>query len=297
MWSIFDHIRLLSRWDRAVGLNRALHSAVEQGNLVFDAGCGSGILSLLAVRHGASKVIGIDHDPVDLALDLAEENKLSDYIVYIQADLRKLMLEEYLGKVDVLIAMIYNNDPRRDELQSSIIYDLQKKYLKPQGRILPDRVRYLAYACDWPAYDIQTQLFRLERDIAEMQGRYELSFNSLTPWLRKQVDIKFFPVRNFQNGRIGGSEKISLSIPVLFCEVDYYKNLCSYPSSFTIDIASPGRLNAIVWIQELWYRDILVFSNETLSYVLNAKTVKPGDMVTAAIDDEWRESNIIKLLP
>jgi hypothetical protein len=192
--------------------------------------------------------------------------------------------------------MIYNNDPRRDEFQSSIIFDLRKRYLKPQGRILPDRVRYLAYACDWPAYDIQTQLVRLERDIAEMQGRYALTFNSLSSWIKKQVDIKFFPVRNFQNGRIGGSEKITLSNPVLFCEVDYYKDPCSYPSSFTVDIASPGRLNAIVWIQELWYRDMLVFSNETLSYVLNARAVKPGDKVTAAIDDEWRKSNIIKLI-
>ncbi len=82
----------------------------------------------------------------------------------------------------------------------------------------------------------------------------------------------------------------------MFCEVDYYKDPGSYPSSFTIDIVSPGRLNAIVWIQELWYRDMLIFSNETLSYVLNTRAVKPGDMVTAAIDDEWRKSNIIKLI-
>ncbi|MFW9942193.1 MAG: hypothetical protein ACFFFT_14235 [Candidatus Thorarchaeota archaeon] len=75
-------------------------------------------------------------------------------------------------------------------------------------------------------------------------------------WLsdKNQVDIEFFHIRNFQNGRIEGNEKITLSKQASFCEIDYYKDTFSYPSFFTIEISSPGRLNSIAWIQELWYR-------------------------------------------
>jgi SAM-dependent methyltransferase len=295
MWSIYDHIRLLSRWDRAVGLTNAINSAVEPGNIVFDVGCGSGICSLLALKNGASKAVGVDLDPVDLAIELIKDNELSEHVLYIQADLKTLILEEYLNKFDVLISMIYNNDPRRDELQSSIILDLKNKYLKPYGRILPDRVRYLAYACDWPTYDIKKQLLRLDRDIAELQGRYQLAFNSFRSQTKNQVDRQFFPVKNFQNGRIQGNDKIPLSKPASFCEIDYYNDTFSYPSLFTIEISSSGRLNSIIWIQELWYREILIFSNESLSYIINAREVEPGEKVTVLIDDEWRKSNILKL--
>ncbi len=298
MWNIYDHIRLLSRWDRAVGLISSLQIAIHQGDVVLDAGCGSGIISLLAVKNGASKVLGVDCEPIDLAQLLAEENGLSEQVSFIQAELRNLSLPDQLGKIDVITSMIYNNDPRRDELQSSIIFELIKRYLTHQGgRILPDRVRYLAYACDWPAFDIESGMRSIDRDIIEMEGRFKLSFDSVKSLVKEQVDVKFFPVRNMKNGRIGsGNDNLLLSDSVLFCEIDYYQDSFSYPSSFNIDIASVGRMNTIIWVQELWYRDILIFSNESLTYIGNAKEVKQGDRVTILIDDNWRRSNVARLI-
>jgi SAM-dependent methyltransferase len=296
MWSIYDHIRLLSRWDRAVGLIKSIQDAVRQNDRVLDAGCGLGICSFLAVKSGASQVIGVDRDPVDLAQKLADENSLTQSVSFIQADLRNLSLPEHMNKFDVLISLIYNNDPRRDELQSQIVLELCKKYLKPASRIVPDRVRYLAYACDWQAFDIKRKLLSLERYIIEMQGRYNLSFESLRSTINEQADGKFFPVRDMGTGRIGtGNQYLLLSGPEVFCEIDYYKDFSSYPSSFRLTISTPGRMNTILWVQELWYRDTLIFSNESVSYIKNAKSVEPGEAVTVICGEEWRKSNIAGL--
>lgn len=297
MWSIFDHIRLLTRWDRAKGLISSIKSAVGQGDLVLDAGCGIGICSFLAVKSGASLVIGVDRDPVDTAKKLAEENTFTERVSFIQSELNNLSLPDYLGKFDVIISMIYNNDPRRDEIQSRTVMDLCRKYLKPGARVLPDRVRYLAYACDWEAFDIKRNLLGLEHDIREMQEKYELLFNSLKPLISGRADVKFFPVRDLRNGRIGNvNDRLLLSDPAVFSEINYSRGSFSYPSSFKIDIRTTGRMNTILWVQELWYRDILIFSNESLSYIMNAKAVGPGETVTVAIDDEWRKSNIARLI-
>ncbi|MBX9704977.1 MAG: 50S ribosomal protein L11 methyltransferase, partial [Gammaproteobacteria bacterium] len=49
-----------------------------QGQTVIDYGCGSGILAIAALKHGASEVIAIDHDPQALIAtrDNAERNNL-----------------------------------------------------------------------------------------------------------------------------------------------------------------------------------------------------------------------------
>lgn len=50
----------------------ALESFLKAGDLVYDIGCGSGILSVVAAKLGAEKVIGIDIDPV--CIDVSKEN-------------------------------------------------------------------------------------------------------------------------------------------------------------------------------------------------------------------------------
>lgn len=61
------------------------HGAVE-GKTVLDLSCGSGILSLLAARHGATHVYSVDVPPIiDLLKKIAEQNDLADKITCIPA--------------------------------------------------------------------------------------------------------------------------------------------------------------------------------------------------------------------
>ncbi len=61
---------------------RLLADAMPPGGSVLDAGSGSGILALAALRLGALKALGIDNDPlaIRVALDHANQNQLADNV-------------------------------------------------------------------------------------------------------------------------------------------------------------------------------------------------------------------------
>lgn len=72
-------------------VSRLLADAMEidGGNVVVDAGCGSGILSIIAAKLGALKVYGVDaaNETVDVATANAEIHGVADRTVFYQGDL------------------------------------------------------------------------------------------------------------------------------------------------------------------------------------------------------------------
>ena len=61
---------------------RELERRVQADATVLDVGCGSGILSIIAAKLGAARILGVDIDPVAVtaAHDNVEHNNLSDII-------------------------------------------------------------------------------------------------------------------------------------------------------------------------------------------------------------------------
>ena len=85
----------------------ALERRVELGSLWADVGTGTGVLSVVAVHCGASKVIACDVDPdaVEVAREVLEANRVTDKV-----DLRLGSAEVLApGSVDGIVA---NIDPR-----------------------------------------------------------------------------------------------------------------------------------------------------------------------------------------
>ena len=78
-----------------------------EGKEVLDMGCGTGILSILAVKRGAKHVLAIDYD--EICVESVEENKLlNDVALFIDAELGSE--ERISGKVfDVILANINRN--------------------------------------------------------------------------------------------------------------------------------------------------------------------------------------------
>ncbi len=62
---------------------------VEEGDVVVDVGCGSGILSIVAAKLGAAKVYGLDAAPdvVEIASANAERHGVADVTSFFQGDL------------------------------------------------------------------------------------------------------------------------------------------------------------------------------------------------------------------
>ncbi|WP_281559875.1 50S ribosomal protein L11 methyltransferase [Thalassomonas sp. RHCl1] len=73
-----------------------------EGKTVVDFGCGSGILSLAALKLGAKKVIGIDIDPQALqaSLENAKRNQVEDRLeLYLPKDQPKLQAEVVVANI------------------------------------------------------------------------------------------------------------------------------------------------------------------------------------------------------
>lgn len=80
-----------------------LEDNVKPNNVVFDVGCGTGILSIVSSKLGAKKVYAVDLD--DVAIKVATLNvKLNDLnnVEVLKSDL----LHELTGKADLIVANI-----------------------------------------------------------------------------------------------------------------------------------------------------------------------------------------------
>lgn len=102
----------------------ALETYVKENDLVYDIGCGSGILSILAVKLGAKKAIGVDLD--ELCIKVSKENiilnKVEDLVEIKQGNL----LDVVHGRADIIVSNI---------IAEVIIHmvDSLKDYLKEEG--------------------------------------------------------------------------------------------------------------------------------------------------------------------
>lgn len=96
----------------------ALAKYVHSGNTVFDIGCGSGILSLVAAKKGAKKVLGIDLDPVCVSASNQNValNQMEDQITILEGDLFQVVK----GQADIIVSNLFA------EVIVGMLEDLQK---------------------------------------------------------------------------------------------------------------------------------------------------------------------------
>jgi SAM-dependent methyltransferase len=116
--------------ERILALRLALSSAVGPSSVVLDAGCGSlGVLAIMAAQLGARRVVAVDRGRLDAAWALAEENGVADRIEFRQCDLADLPAAT--GSFDVILGMIYHNEPRRDLAQQQLMAGLATRFAHP----------------------------------------------------------------------------------------------------------------------------------------------------------------------
>lgn len=81
-----------------------LEKVIQSTDLVYDIGCGTGILGLVAAKMGAQQVLGVDiaEDAIIATRENIEKNNLSEVM---SAQLGSLT-EEFNGQADVIVANI-----------------------------------------------------------------------------------------------------------------------------------------------------------------------------------------------
>ena len=96
------HLWMLADETRAEAYEQAIRGAVRAGDVVVDVGAGTGLLSLMACRAGASRVYAIEEARiVDLAVTIARENGFADRIVFLRGNSLKIEVPE---KADVVVS-------------------------------------------------------------------------------------------------------------------------------------------------------------------------------------------------
>jgi protein-L-isoaspartate O-methyltransferase len=123
---------------RTEAFRAAILATVKPGDVVLDAGSGSGILSFFAAQAGARQVLAVEFDPF-LAQCLAQSvraNDLQDTIEVICGDVCSAALPQH---VDVFIAEMIDTG-LIDEMQAEVINRLRERGVLGAGtRMIPAR--------------------------------------------------------------------------------------------------------------------------------------------------------------
>lgn len=154
------HVTLLSDFGRTIAYREALAKHAP-GQVVLEIGCGSGVLACFAARANAKHVYAVERSAIlEIAMEVAERNGLSDQITFIAADSREIELPQKAG---VIVSEIVGSDPLVQELTSTLS-DASRRHLAPNGRMIPQTLRVVAVGID-------SERFRSREYVREHQVR------------------------------------------------------------------------------------------------------------------------------
>jgi SAM-dependent methyltransferase len=249
VFSATSHLQMLLRVDRALSVQKAVRAAVKPGARVLDAGCGSGILTFLALQAGAAEAVAVDRDNIALARALAQANGYAAQIRFIETDLASLDVDQVAGRVDVLLAFVYTNHVVVDEPRTAMVAALRQRVGAPDCRMRPQ--------------------------VAGERG-----------WMPG-------PSHGGYKYRRGAGRFLGQRTAVAEIAYDRAAASAGLPRRLELEIRTPGTFNAIMWGQELWFGDFLIWSSEALSPLRVPVAARAGERWAALLDADWRARNAV----
>lgn len=193
----------------------ALGKAVSPGCSVLDLGAGTGILSLLACRFGASRVVAVEPNPVvRLGSELARANGYSDRITWIENLSTNLRLPD---QFDVIVADLRGGGTPLFEANIPTILDARNRLLRKEGVLIPciDRL----FVAPIMAADLYQQVQR--------------------PWASNHLGLDLHSVRRIP---LNSLHRVSVSENQLLAE-----GLCWFELSYA-EVLEPGAEGRCKWV-------------------------------------------------
>ncbi len=168
---LWEHVRLLSDTRR----NDILIEMLERrapGARVLEVGCGTGLLSCLAARMGATQVLAVEPTAqAEVARALVEANGLSGRVEVLDARIQDLEPRPH----DVVFSELLNAEPFAEEVLQAM--EAAAPWLAPTGHMSPRRLRvYLALARD---NDTATEVRSVRRGLGRMAEQHRLDVSIL----------------------------------------------------------------------------------------------------------------------
>ncbi|KAI5955689.1 HMT1 [Candida jiufengensis] len=142
-FSSYDHFgiheEMLKDTARTLSYRNAMYRNKDafKDKIVLDVGCGTGILSMFAVKAGAKHVYSVDMSSIiGKAKEIIELNGFSDKITLLQGKLEDIQLP--VDSVDIIISEWMGYFLLYESMLDTVLY-ARDKYLVKGGLILPDK--------------------------------------------------------------------------------------------------------------------------------------------------------------
>jgi hypothetical protein len=140
-----EHLGYVADTIRLQQFRAAIAQAVTPGAVVVDLGCGTGVLGLMCLQAGASRVVAIDSTQmIEVARETYQRAGMADRCEFIRN--RSFRVDLRVG-ADVVICDhvgFFGFDYGIVDL----LADARKRFLRPQGTILPSRIKLFAGAVE-----------------------------------------------------------------------------------------------------------------------------------------------------
>jgi hypothetical protein len=153
---------------RLAAYRRALERHAR-GRRVLDLGAGSGVLSILAARAGASSVTAVEEsDIAEMAAAMARANGLHERITVRRCSSRDLVLEP---RAELIVHELFGADPLTEAMLPSLV-DARQRLLAPGGRLMPARVEIVCAGVAVP-HDLRADreaMLELARAFGQREG-------------------------------------------------------------------------------------------------------------------------------
>ena len=128
---------------RNQAFEEAILARLEPGDTVLDIGCGAGLLSLMAARGGAQKVIAIEGEAevADAAEEIFAQNGYEDQIQLVRGRSTNLRLGvDIPERADLLVSEIFDVSLLGEDALNTFQH-AQRELLKPNAKVIPAQAR------------------------------------------------------------------------------------------------------------------------------------------------------------
>jgi SAM-dependent methyltransferase len=299
-----SHLSLLAHHpERLLALRLALAREIRPEYTVLDAGCGAlGTLSIMAAQLGAHRVVGIDGGPLPMARKLAEENGVGDRVTFLECDLDNA--DATIGPFDVIIGMVYLDHPRLDLARQRLMARVAARFAHPETVFIPDRVRLSVAGFDARTADAtgETRSAAWRETIERTERQSGLTMRTARflvdpDWRKSRLGLAVPPLSPDARltARFGFPDRntmTQLTDREVVAEIVYSRAgaVPAYPSALEVPVTRAGRLDGVIWRQDIVAGDLLIRSTETFQAVDAAEPVIPRETITLTLDDRWQAS-------
>ncbi len=231
------HIQMLNDRRRTAKFIAGIKEVVRPGDVVVDVGTGSGVLAAAAAQAGAARVYAIEASEIaDVAQAVFRANNVDDRVTLIRGWSTQIDLPE---RADVMVSEIIGNDPF-DENILAVTHDARQRLLKPNARILPNRLSVYALPLTIPARYTQERVLDA-RAIDHWHTWYGLDLSPLSAAFEPDRG-QLFSIRPQH-----AADWSFLASPILLADID----LANFQDRFVNQVLSgvidyPGLLNGML---------------------------------------------------